>query len=106
MEERSIEKNESVQKGKDLQAAKWELRKKTGGGQLRHTINRSYSWKDGEKWRETVMEGITAVIFPGNIFADMRKINLSIMGDLKTWTLEPDFGLIMVHHLLSEIFSR
>lgn len=77
-----------------------------GSGELQHTINRSCSWKDEEKRREAITKRIMPVIFPGNIFADMCKINLSIMGDLKMWTLEPDFGSIMAHHLLSEIFSK
>lgn len=46
-----------------------------GRGGLQHTINGSPSGKDGEKWREAIIEGIMAVIFPGNICADMCKYN-------------------------------
>lgn len=59
-------------------------------GELQSTINRSYGWKDGEKVREAIMEGIMAEIFPGNILAAMCEFNFSLFGGLKTWALEPE----------------
>lgn len=47
-----------------------------------------------EGWREAIIKGIMAEVVPGNILANMCKINFSIVEDLKTWTLEPDrFGV-------------
>ena len=49
-------------------------------GGLQCTINRSYSWKDGQKGREAIMEGIRAKTFPGNILAARCEFNFNIVG--------------------------